>query len=251
VSGSYITASPLRTPQMSRLTGLLQSVTLFLAAHIQHKALTLILVDFKCDVTRAKTRFRLSAKRTRPFKSARCAGRQFSRLLAAEVCAISGSNAGYTVFRGSVKGNGFPLHSPVSAFTSPSSASPCAITFQLESNAGYNMFRGSVKGNGYPLHSPVSAFTSPPVRHRVSSHFNRTLPIISVLQTHVQLSAQLLLVTVHANCKLKPTVKAFGCPVQTYDSARIFRMTGKKTLISPTHGACISDGCHNPSDGAV
>ena len=39
----------------------------------------------KCDDTRAETRFRLSAKRTSPFKSA--GGRQFSRLLAAEVCA--------------------------------------------------------------------------------------------------------------------------------------------------------------------
>jgi hypothetical protein len=46
-------------------------------------------------------------------------GRQFSRLLAAEVCGISGSNAGYTVFRDSVKGTGYPLHSPVSPFTSP------------------------------------------------------------------------------------------------------------------------------------
>ena len=45
----------------------------------------------KCDGTRAETRFRLSAKRIRPFKSG--GGRQFSRLLAAEVCAISGSNA--------------------------------------------------------------------------------------------------------------------------------------------------------------
>ena len=48
---------------------------------------------------------------------------------------ISGSNAGNTMFRGSVKSTGFPLHSPVSAFTSPPShASPCAITFQLDSN---------------------------------------------------------------------------------------------------------------------
>ena len=39
----------------------------------------------KRDDTRAETRFRLSAKRTSPFKSA--GGRQFSRLLAAEVCA--------------------------------------------------------------------------------------------------------------------------------------------------------------------
>jgi len=39
----------------------------------------------KCDGTRAETRFRLSTKWTSPFKSA--GGRQFSRLLAAEVCA--------------------------------------------------------------------------------------------------------------------------------------------------------------------
>ena len=41
-------------------------------------------------------------------------GRQFSRLLAAEVCASAFSNTGYTMFRGSVKGTGYPLHSPVS-----------------------------------------------------------------------------------------------------------------------------------------
>jgi len=41
--------------------------------------------QLKCDGTRAETRFRLSAKRPSPFKSAGC--RQFSRMLAAEVCA--------------------------------------------------------------------------------------------------------------------------------------------------------------------
>ena len=41
--------------------------------------------QLKCDGTRAETRFRLSAKRTSPFKSAW--GLQSSRLLAAEVCA--------------------------------------------------------------------------------------------------------------------------------------------------------------------
>jgi len=59
-------------------------------------------------------------------------GRQFSRLLAAEVCAsafIVGINAGYTMFRGSVKGTGYPLHSPVS----PPPPLPCVTTFQLES----------------------------------------------------------------------------------------------------------------------
>jgi hypothetical protein len=51
-------------------------------------------------------------------------GRQFSRLLAAEVCASAftvGSNAGYTMFRGRVKSSGYPLHSPVS----PSLTLPC------------------------------------------------------------------------------------------------------------------------------
>ena len=86
-----------------------------------------------------KPDFFFRAKRTSPFKSA--GGRQFSRLLAAEVCAISGSNAGYTMFRGSVKSTGHPLHSPVSPLRFPSRASPCAITFQLESNTSYDVFR--------------------------------------------------------------------------------------------------------------
>ena len=41
--------------------------------------------QLKCDGTRAKTRFRLSAKQMSPFKSA--GGHQFSRLLAAELWA--------------------------------------------------------------------------------------------------------------------------------------------------------------------
>ena len=44
---------------------------------------------------------------------------------------ISGSNAGYTMFRGGVKCTGYPLHSPVSLYF-PSRASPCAITFVLD-----------------------------------------------------------------------------------------------------------------------
>ena len=43
--------------------------------------------QLKCDGTGAETKFRLSAKRTSTFKSARGEGDQFSRLLAAEVCA--------------------------------------------------------------------------------------------------------------------------------------------------------------------
>jgi hypothetical protein len=70
----------------------------------------------KCDGTRAETRFRLSAKWTSPFK---WAGASVQSTAGSRGVRISGSNAGYTMFRGSVKGTGYPLHSPVSPFTSP------------------------------------------------------------------------------------------------------------------------------------
>jgi len=72
----------------------------------------------KCDGTRTETRFRLPAKRKSPFKSA---GASVHSTTGSRVVRISGSNAGYTVFRGSVKGTGYPLHSPVS----PSLPLPC------------------------------------------------------------------------------------------------------------------------------
>ena len=72
----------------------------------------------KCDGTRAETRFRLSAKRTRLFKSA---GASVQSTTGSRDVRISGSNAGYTMFRRSVKGTGYPLHSPVS----PSLPLPC------------------------------------------------------------------------------------------------------------------------------
>ena len=74
----------------------------------------------KCDGTRAETRFRLSAKRTNLFKSA---GASVQSTTGSRGVRISGSNAGYTMFRGSVKGTGYPLHSPVS----PSLLVPCVI----------------------------------------------------------------------------------------------------------------------------
>ena len=65
----------------------------------------------KCDGTRAETIFRLSAKRTSPFKSA---GASVQSTTGSRGVRVSGSNAGYTMFRGSVKSTGYPLHSPVS-----------------------------------------------------------------------------------------------------------------------------------------
>jgi hypothetical protein len=49
----------------------------------------------KCDGTRAETRFRLSAKRTSPFKSARASVQPTT---GSRGVRISGSNAGYTTF---------------------------------------------------------------------------------------------------------------------------------------------------------
>jgi hypothetical protein len=65
----------------------------------------------KCDGTRAETRFRLSAKRASQFISGE-ASVQWTT--GSRDVRISGSNAGYTKFRGSVKSTGYPLHSPVS-----------------------------------------------------------------------------------------------------------------------------------------
>jgi hypothetical protein len=78
-------------------------------------------------------------------------GRQFSRLLAAEVCAsafIVGSNDGYTMFRGSVKSTGYPLHLPVS----PSIPLPCVTVCHHISSGVYEEIIG-VKTNNTDSHS--------------------------------------------------------------------------------------------------
>jgi hypothetical protein len=75
-----------------------------------------------CDGTRTETRFRLSAKRTSPFKTA---GASVQSTAGSRVVRIGGSNAGYTMFRGSLKCTGYPLHSPVS----PSLSHPCVTVY--------------------------------------------------------------------------------------------------------------------------
>jgi hypothetical protein len=78
-------------------------------------------LHLKRDGTLVETRFRLLAKRTSPFKSA---GASVQSNTGNRGGRISGSNAGYTMFRGSVKSTGYPLHSPVS----PSLPFPCVTT---------------------------------------------------------------------------------------------------------------------------
>jgi len=84
-----------------------------------------------------KTRFRLSAKLTSPFKSARAS---IQSTTGNRGVRISGSNAGYTMFRGSVKSTGYPLHSPVS----PSLPVSCVTVCHHISAGVYNWINTSV-----------------------------------------------------------------------------------------------------------
>jgi len=86
----------------------------------------------KCDGTRSETIFRLSAKRASPFKSA---GKSVQSTTGSRGVRISGSNAVYTMFRGGVKGAGYPLHSPVS----PSLPLPCAAVCYHISTGVYHL----------------------------------------------------------------------------------------------------------------
>ena len=96
--------------------------------------------QLKCDGTRAETRFRLSAKRTSPIKSA--GRRQFSRLLAADVCASAvvmlDTPCSEVVWRvlAAHSTRQFPIHFP-------SRASPCAIIFQMECTTWFEMYNNS------------------------------------------------------------------------------------------------------------
>jgi hypothetical protein len=89
-------------------------------------------LSLKCDGTCAGTRFRVSVKRTSPFKSA---GASVQSTTGSRGVRISRSNAGYTMFRGSVKSTGYPLHSPVS----PSFPLPCVTMYHHISTGLYSI----------------------------------------------------------------------------------------------------------------
>ena len=64
--------------------------------------------QLKCDGTCAETTFRVSGETDESIKIARW-GASVQSTAGSRGVRISGSNAGYTVFRGSVKGTGYPL----------------------------------------------------------------------------------------------------------------------------------------------
>jgi len=86
--------------------------------------------QLKCDGTCAETRFSLSAKRTSPFKSA---GASVQSTAGSRGVRISGRNAAYTMFRGSVKSTVYSPHSLVS----PSLPVPCITVCHHISNGVY------------------------------------------------------------------------------------------------------------------
>ena len=107
--------------------------------------------QLKCDGTRAGTKFRLSAKRTSPFKSA---GASVQSTAGSRSWRISGNNAGYTMFRGSVKGTDYPLHSPVS----PSLLLPCVTVCQHISTGVYGRYDGRVGLQTNNIYTSWSSF---------------------------------------------------------------------------------------------
>jgi hypothetical protein len=107
----------------------------------------------KCDGTRAETRFRLSAKRTSPFKSA---GASVQSTIGSRRVCISCSNVGYTVFRGSVKVTGYPLYLPVS----PSLTFPCVTVCHQVST-----------GLCYAEHLEVLTFSVPYIILRLHNNY--------------------------------------------------------------------------------
>jgi len=75
---------------------------------------------------------------------------------------ISGSNAGYTMFRGSVKGTGYPLHSHVS----PSLPIPCVtVCHQVSTELYHRMSEvidevSHVPMSLYPVYTVLSIHSS-------------------------------------------------------------------------------------------
>ena len=103
---------------------------------------------------------------------------------------ISGSNAGYTMFRGSVKGTGYPLHSPFS----PSLPLPCITVCHHISAGLYYKFESPLEASwNVMVYSQKPDFV---FRRNVRVHLNRRGPQFSrLLADEVCASAVVMLDT--------------------------------------------------------
>ena len=91
--------------------------------------------NLKCGSTRAETRFRLKS-----------AGASVQSTTGGRGVRNSGSNAGFTMFRGSVKSTGYPLHSPVS----PSLRLSCVTVCHRISTGIYILLTGLFSARDSP-----------------------------------------------------------------------------------------------------
>jgi len=112
----------------------------FVSVHLLHRYISpgyeTVELRLKCDVTRAEKPDFVFRRNGRVHLNR--AGASVQSNTGSRGVRISGSNAGYTMFRGSVKSTGLATHS-IRQFPLhfPSRASPCAITFQLESTISH------------------------------------------------------------------------------------------------------------------
>ena len=133
----------------------------------------------KYEGIRTETRFRLSTKRTSPFKSA---GASVQSTTGNRGVRVSGINAGYTMFRGSVKSTGYPLHSPVHLnrpvavssvdYWQPSCAPSAVVMLDTPCSEVVWRVLATQCIRQFPLHFPS-------LRHRVLSHFNWSLELVT------------------------------------------------------------------------
>jgi hypothetical protein len=121
-------------------------------------------LHLKCDGTRTETRFRLTAKTTSPFKSA---GASVQSITGSRSVRISGSNAEYTMFRGSVKSTGYPIHSTV--FPSPSL--PCVTMCQHIATRLYTVYR----------HVPFCQYFRTPAQILCTFTSSTTFPYLNII----------------------------------------------------------------------
>ena len=125
--------------------------------------------QLKCNGTRTETRFCLSTKQTCPFKSA---GASVQSTTGSQGVRTSGSHAGYTMFRGSVKGTGYPLHSPVS----PSLPLPCITMCHHISTGLYSHFEMNCTA-----HRSILSFRVGWYKNKLNNEL--VLPLISLLHS--------------------------------------------------------------------
>jgi len=116
-----------------------------------------------------KPDFVFRRNRTSPFKSA---GASVQSTTGSRGVRISDSNAGYTMFRGSVKGTGYPLHSSVS----PSLPHPCVKechhistgVYQPRLYVGGGWTRSTLEGAKWSASRPDRFIPPPPGKDHLS-----------------------------------------------------------------------------------